>query len=169
MSECPVCDFPKDEVIYPLIDRIDDEDLQITLACDFAEHVADLTEDPDISRGWLDAARGRKENSAALERARVRAERARREEPREPGSMSAKTWAAIAVQRALWAALHPGTSHKALSETWNAAANAAWATEDRPDEVDWQVSHMRELACTCRHTPAAGPPCDRNRVSLLAS
>jgi hypothetical protein len=158
MDACPVCDFPDPGAVRTLLERIADPDLIITLACDFAERVADLTADPSKTRKWLQAARNWRGNPKAAEEAR-KAAWVEADAAAVAGGNTAP-WAA-------WYALHTATDREEPRAS-NAAADAADATDDPEAERRWQLEHTYKLACICRETKTLSIG-TRGRLSLLAS
>jgi hypothetical protein len=172
MDKCPSCDFA-DGSLGALLLRIDDCDLLITLACDFAERVADLTPDPSKTREWLQAARVWETDPEATNEAREAASAAANV---VDAATNGAAWAAAnAVSQAAWSMVRSAivAEASAASAAINAAAlaesavNAADAA-DATAECEWQLVHVQELACTCPAIPEVGQPGPRGRNSLLA-
>jgi hypothetical protein len=167
MSKCPVCDHPLDDV-QTLLELIDSPDLLVTLALDFAEHVARLSPYPSETRARLGLSREWKANpemayfADAAWADYVASERAAR----------AAAEAEKAAERAAIEAIDhqgPGVVVKATQ----AAAGWAIASVEAGQEVAerervWQRTHIEALACTCEPPLEAGAQ-DRSRISSLAS
>lgn len=165
--------------IWVLLERIDDPDLLLTLACDFVERVANLTPDEAQTRAWIEATRAWRDSPAAADAATRAYRRAKKPQTFTARMMQrlvrAKTGKALEAVR--WAALAPSlieTPRTAEGLDVREAAKwaATWsvnASEDPSAERDWQRSHTRELACTCSAPYKPLPDCPRSRRSLLAS
>jgi hypothetical protein len=160
--ECLVCDWPEC-TLAELLGRIDNDDLLVCLALDFAERVVPLSPDPRLAAYWLQGARDGVE--AAL-----------REGQRSGWSdlIASKIWVET-MRHAAWAvaeALVVVGSRSQRAE--HVGVTAIWAREasrmaehDTDEECVWQLRHTRRLACTCKALAEAEPDGRRLRNSLL--
>lgn len=164
MLECPVCDFAKTDNLWTILDRIDNPDLIINLACDFAARVRDISPNPLETDRWLDAARNWRSDRAAAD-ASASAARVAAEKATGPFFSSA-AWA-------VWQAVS-AVGEPRVTKARTAAADAATARIDASGvdwaaEREWQQEHTCELACTCVAILTARELGTRSRNSLLAS
>lgn len=148
-----------------ILGRIDDHGLVVTLVCDFAERVCDLSPDPTKARECLRVARDEK-GARTMARATARAE-AMSKAAGKAGAAPGEQWAIEAVKLAMFAA--------GGGETWitaraaEAVLNALKQTSqiEADIEYNWQLAHTRELACSCVE-PVIVVSGTRSRNSLLA-
>lgn len=159
---CPICDAPATLDVEELISRITNPDLLVTLACDFACRVINLLPDPRKARKWLAEARAWKDNSSRLREIKDGIDREQSWLPQEE-----------VIRAAIGAAMR--ASARETETTWltgwvvGASRPALELADDKTSELDWQLFHVKETACTC--PVLLEPLCDypRSRRSLLAS
>jgi hypothetical protein len=170
MDECPVCDFPEADDLHVILDRIEDPSLIVTLACDFAERVREITPDPAETDEWLAAVR-----RCGADRASVGPDVLEAAEEAVRASWVVADAASGEKLNAAWAVW--GAAGTINTPTWaqamNVATDAAMAAANLPRshqaENKWQLEHTRKLVCTCPVPLAAASFGSRIRNSLLAA
>lgn len=167
MAGCPVCNSPEIKDLKDLLDRIDDPNAIVSLACDFAEHVFNATS-PPMAVQWLQVVRMWQNNPCAAEEVREQAEEAawsvKEVSPQEG------VWAIEAAAAAVEFA-SDGDMGMLIGEAGKAAGSAVVAAQrfgDEEAEHAWQMDYVRALLCTCVVIPAITLPEDRSRISSLA-
>lgn len=160
---CLICTLLDKGDITAAFAEITDRGLLVRLACDIADHVADLGPNRAQTRAWLRATRDYQADPKAAKSAA--------ENTREAWSKAEKanspTWKA--ARAAAWATSVSNHGEAAAWMTWQTAWAAAEAVSDPHTERDWQVRHTRKSACTCI-TPLSPHAIEtRSRTSLLAS
>lgn len=165
------CDFENSN-LYDILRAIEDEDLLVELACDFAARVADDTDNPAQTLEILDTLSHKiwQKEPWLIEEA-IENIREWTESPEE-GAYTAG-YAILHAAKAAWIAqspkperkrhLYEPVSKKAVWSAWY----AAHAVDDMESEEDWQLEHTRKrMFCSC--PLAMARPEDRDRVSLMA-
>ena len=179
MSKCPACDFPH-STVQALLGRIDNLELLVTLACDFADRVVGRSLRPTEARERLRAAREweskPKEALRAADKALALMNTLEKDDLAEIAKgTTLRARATAAVAWATWAASwaiaarkssEPEETIKEVQQVAGDVAEAAgWVAYD--SERKWQLNHAEELACTCPRVPKIGLPGIRGRNSLL--
>lgn len=171
MDKCPAHDFPETDDLRVILDRIDDPSLIINLACDFANHVRNMTPNPLDTDKWLLAVRRScaDQASAGLDVLENAEEAIKASRIAVDTAVGPAFYAAGAVSYAAQTIVQP-TSARAIDIANDAALQAVMAvTTDAAERAEhkWQIRHTRKRACTCLVLEPA-PPGARSRNSLLA-
>lgn len=166
--DCPVCSSPACG-LETLIENVSatDYNLLVSLACDFADHVAQRAKNPDQATEWLEVARAW---STSPEQVRGALDAAW-EVVTNQGSRNTQEKADTAVWTAIEAAAAAAQGKEARPVAAWTRSCAQWAIaamgKGRGQEAAWQLNHIRRLACTCQIK--VDPIGSRSRNSLLAS
>ena len=158
---CPVCDNPETSVLL-LIDRINDPDLLVTLACDFAERTLNMPPYPIATSEWLRTIRDWRDNPQAVQE--LRRMMAGANSGVEAAFQTAKTAIATIGRRSpAWAIADVKAATRKTAKITGMMGKGS-----NPDETKWQLEHTKVQACTCLLPRNAHPQDGRSRNSLLA-
>lgn len=176
---CPICSLPEEADIFGLLSGVGDPAVLVTFALDVAERVADLTVCPRKVHLWLSGAREWETRPQAAEAAQAAIDASCIAMTAEEEIEDTEDLAARAVWEAIWSPpIHvkdkDGESTLAAKAAYS-AIQASWAAEwaeeaagSDSSERQWQLVHLRELACTCSAVLDIHASSPRSRISLLA-